>query len=91
VLICDYFVIRRKLLSTDDLYQRNGAYEYSRGVNWKAMAALATGCGVAFVGLVYAPLRILYDYAWFVGFGVSFVAYSALMISSRQPAPQTAD
>ena len=29
-------------------------------------------------GLVCAPLRVLYDYAWFVGFGVSFVVYWAL-------------
>ncbi len=64
-------------------------YEYSGGVNWKAIAALAFGCGVAFVGLIYPPLRVLYDYAWFVGFGVSFVAYSVLM-GVRQPAPQPA-
>ncbi len=61
-----------------------------RGVNWSAIAALAIGCGVAFVGLIYAPLRVLYDYAWFVGFGVSFVAYSLLM-TVRQPAAQPAD
>lgn len=90
VLICDYFVIRRKMLVAEDLYRRDGAYEYSGGVNWKAMAALGIGCGVAFVGLVYSPLRVLYDYAWFVGFGVSFVAYSALM-AVRQPAPLPAD
>jgi nucleobase:cation symporter-1, NCS1 family len=79
VLICDYFLIRKKVIVTEDLYRRNGIYEYSGGVNWKSIAALAIGSGVAFVGLVYSPLRVLYDYAWFVGFGVSFVAYSALM------------
>ena len=46
-------------------------------MNWKAITALVIGCGVAFVGLVYPPVRALYDYAWFVGFGVSFVAYWA--------------
>jgi len=86
VLICDYFLIRRKVILTEDLYQRNGAYEYSSGVNWKAIAALAIGCGVAFAGLLYSPLRALYDYAWFVGFGVSFVTYSALM-AVRHAAP----
>jgi NCS1 family nucleobase:cation symporter-1 len=90
VLICDYFLIRKKVIVTEDLYQRNGIYEYSGGVNWKAVAALAMGSGVAFVGLIYSPLRVLYDYAWFVGFGVSFVAYSALM-SVRQSAPEPAD
>jgi nucleobase:cation symporter-1, NCS1 family len=78
ILICDYFVRRKKVLIPEDLYRRGGAYEFSSGVNWKAILALAAGSAVAFVGLVYAPVRVLYDYAWFVGFGVSFVAYWAL-------------
>jgi NCS1 family nucleobase:cation symporter-1 len=90
VMICDYFLVRKKIIVTEDLYRRNGLYEFSGGVNWKAVLALATGCGVAFVGLVYSPLRVLYDYAWFVGFGVSFIAYS-LLVAMRQPAPQPAD
>src|ERR1700731_1613881 len=73
VLICDYFVVRKKFLLVEDLYQRNGQYEYSRGFNWTAVAALAAGAGVAFVGLVVPPLRVLYNYAWFVGFLVSFL------------------
>jgi nucleobase:cation symporter-1, NCS1 family len=78
VLICDYFVIRHKNLSTQDLYQRGGLYEYSRGINWQAIVALAAGAGVAFVGLFVPALKVLYNYAWFVGFAVSFVAYLAL-------------
>src|SRR5437868_6280464 len=34
VLICDYFVVRKKLLVVEDLYQRNSVYEYSRGFHW---------------------------------------------------------
>src|SRR6202158_3948151 len=79
VLICDYFVLRKKFLIVEDLYQRNGQYEYSRGFNWTAVAALAAGAGVAFVGLVVPPLRVLYNYAWFVGFLVSFLTYFVLM------------
>ena len=79
VLICDYFVIRKKHLIVEDLYQRCGQYEYSRGFNWTAILALALGIGVAFVGLVLPPLRVLYNYAWFVGFLVSFLAYFILM------------
>ena len=75
VLICDYFVKRKKILAAEDLYRRGGAYEFSSGVNWKAILALAAGAAVAFVGLVYSPVRVLYDYAWFVGFAVSFVVY----------------
>jgi NCS1 family nucleobase:cation symporter-1 len=79
VLICDYFVIRQKNLSTQDLYQRGGQYEYSRGINWQAIVALAAGAGVAFIGLFVPALRLLYNYAWFVGFAVSFCAYLVLM------------
>src|SRR5580698_899282 len=78
ILICDYFVRRRKILVPQDLYRRGGAYEFTGGVNWKAILALVAGSAFAFVGLIYAPFRALYDYAWFVGFGVSFFVYWAL-------------
>ena len=91
ILICDYFVERKRILNTEDLYQRGGSYEYSGGVNWRAILALGLGCAVAFVGLVYTPVRPLYDYAWFVGFGISFLAYAALMKGSNPQAPESGD
>ena len=78
VMICDYFVVRRTILSAESLYRRNGDYEYSGGFHWQAVAALAAGVGVAFVGLFAPSLHVLYNYAWFVGFAVSFAAYFAL-------------
>lgn len=83
VLICDYFLVRKKILSVNDLYRRGGRYEYANGFHWRAIGALAAGAGVAFMGLAYAPLRTLYDYAWFVGFAVSFLVYSALVAAAR--------
>jgi NCS1 family nucleobase:cation symporter-1 len=79
VMICDYFVVRKKILLVEDLYMRQGFYEFSNGINRRAMAALAAGAGLGFIGLVVPPLRVLYDYAWFVGFGMSFVVYWTLM------------
>jgi len=79
IMICDYFVIRRRVLLVEDLYLRGGVYEYSGGFNWFAVIALALGAGTALVGLVVPALRILYDYSWFVGFAVSFVSYYGLM------------
>ncbi len=90
VLICDYFLLRKKIILVEDLYQRGGFYEFSGGFNWNAIAALVAGIGVAFIGLAYPPLRALYNYAWFIGFLVSFVAYYALM-GARQPAAEAAD
>lgn len=79
VMIADYFLIRRARLKVSDLYRRNGVYEYDNGVNPRAVIALVTGIAVALLGLVVPPLRLLYDYAWFVGFGVSGLVYVTLM------------
>ena len=79
IMICDYFVIRRRVLHVDDLYLRGGIYEYSHGFNWTAVIALALGAGTALAGLAVPSMRALYDYSWFVGFAVSFVAYYAMM------------
>jgi len=90
VLICDYFLIRKRFLIVQDLYQRGGLYEYSGGFHWQAIGALAAGAGVAFVGLAVPAVRVLYNYAWFVGFLVSFLVYFALM-NRVEPVAQPAD
>src|SRR5216110_2346209 len=79
IMICDYFLIRRKCLLVDDLYLRGGEYEYSAGFNWRAIAALCIGSGIALIGLVIPPVRFLYDYSWFVGFIIAFASYLFLM------------
>src|SRR3984957_15601024 len=84
-MICDFFVVRKKIILVEDLYVRRGFYEFANGINWRAMAALAAGAGVAFIGLVVPALRVLYDYAWFVGFAASFLAYWAMMRTTSEP------
>jgi NCS1 family nucleobase:cation symporter-1 len=90
IMICDYFVLRRRVLLLDDLYLRGGAYEYEHGFNWRAIGALALGSGTALIGLVIPELRPLYDYSWFVGFAVSFVAYYGVMISRAKKQDRSA-
>jgi NCS1 family nucleobase:cation symporter-1 len=83
VMIADYYVIRKRVILTDDLFERGGAYEFTRGFNWRAILALAAGILVALIGLKVPALHSLYQYAWFVGFGVSFFAYLILMPRPR--------
>ncbi|MEO8126420.1 MAG: NCS1 family nucleobase:cation symporter-1 [Bryobacteraceae bacterium] len=79
VMIADYFLVRKRVLSVPELYQRGGQYEYSNGVNYRAILALVCGITVALLGLVVPPLRWLYDYAWFIGFLVAGAVYVAAM------------
>ncbi len=81
IMICDYFVIRKKYLVVNDLYLRHGEYEYSGGFNWRAITALCIGSAVALIGLVIPSIEILYHYSWFVGFMVAFLVYWMLMRS----------
>jgi len=79
ILICDYFLVRDQHLEVKDLYLRNGIYEYNKGFNPKGIISLAAGIFVALIGLIIPSLHFLYDYAWFVGFAVSFVVYYLIM------------
>ena len=72
ILIVDYWVLRKQRLNVRDLYVEGGEYPL---VHWPAMFALATGIALALIGLVLPKLRPLYDYSWFVGFGVSALVY----------------
>ena len=83
VMIADYYIVRKKIILTEDLYDRHTFYEFSGGFNWRAIGSLIAGILVALSGLEIKALSGLYHYAWFVGFGVSFVAYLVWMPRSR--------
>ncbi len=79
IMICDYYLVRHRQLAVEDLYRRDGKYEYRKGFNLIAILALAVGVAIALIGLEIAALRWLYDYAWFVGFCISGGLYCLLM------------
>ena len=79
IMVVDYFIVRRRELAVEDLYLRDGIYRYSGGVNYRGLAALAVGIGIALLGLAVPVLRWLYDYSWFVGFLAAGAVHFALM------------
>ena len=79
IMVCDYFFIRGTELDVNSLYHREGVYHYSKGVNPRALIALALGAGIALIGVFVKPLHFLYDYAWFVGFFTAGASYVAMM------------
>jgi NCS1 family nucleobase:cation symporter-1 len=74
VLVCDYWLVRRKELALADLYTRGGIYP---NVDVAAVVATLFGCVLAWIGLVVPALRPIYDYAWFAGAGGSALVYYA--------------
>ena len=78
VLIADYWIVRKQQLNLEDLYLPDGEYRYTAGWHMPGLIATLAGCAAAWAGLVIPALRPVYDYAWFVGFGVSFGVYLAL-------------
>jgi NCS1 family nucleobase:cation symporter-1 len=91
ILIADYWVLRRQHLNLRDLFELEGEYTYSKGWNWRAVAALTLSILPVVPGFIRAALTPggvvqapnffdhLYTYAWFVTFVLSFVFYLLLM------------
>ena len=92
VLICDYYVIRKTKLDLVKLYEKDGPYWYAGGWNPRALVALAAGIlpnlpgflGTIKVVAVSAFWMKLYNYAWFVGFGIAFAVYAGLTMGGKQ-------
>jgi NCS1 family nucleobase:cation symporter-1 len=87
VMICDYVVVRRFRLSAEQLYDPHGVHAYRRGVNPRAIVALAAGIAVALLGRLVPALGFLFSGAWFSATLVSFAVYWALMRRSSSEAP----
>lgn len=90
VMIVDYWLVKKTQLKLADLYRSEGGYRYAGGWNWAAVVATLLGCGCAWIGMIVPQLKGIYDYAWFVGFGVSAVAYMLFMKFSPEE-KKTAD
>jgi nucleobase:cation symporter-1, NCS1 family len=95
ILIADYWVLRRQKLSLPDLFRENGLYTYRKGWNPRAMIALVVAVAPVVPGFIRAAFTPggnvanpgfadhLYQYAWFVTFGLSFMLY--LLLSRLEP------
>jgi NCS1 family nucleobase:cation symporter-1 len=90
IILTDYFVIRKTNLDIVDLYRREGAYA---GVNSKSIIALLLGVLPNLPGFLAQIDWLeaggfwvgLYNYAWFIGLGISSLAYWLLMLGQVKP------
>jgi NCS1 family nucleobase:cation symporter-1 len=94
ILISDYWILRRRQLQLAELFKIDGAYSYWRGVNWRAMLALAIAVLPVLPGFLRAAATpggqvqdpnwfdYFYTYAWFVTFALSSAIYLSLHMPS---------
>ncbi len=98
ILICDYWLIRKRRIELAELYRTDGIYSYSGGFNWRAIAALVLAIAPVVPGFLRAATTpggqiadpnffdTVYTYAWFVTFGIAFMLYYLMMKSLRSSA-----
>lgn len=70
VMVTDYYVIRKKKIDVDDLYNINGKYKYFKNVNPAALIVFIPGI---ILGLMFP------DYAMFISFFGCSIIYYLLM------------
>jgi len=88
IMIADYYVVRKRMLDVDALYDPDGPCRFANGFNPVALVALALAVAPNLPGFL-ATVRVvsadsvpaffhaLYHQAWFVGFALAFVLHLA--------------
>ncbi|NDD29040.1 MAG: nitrate reductase [Proteobacteria bacterium] len=96
VMVADYWILRRTRLHVAELYEMDGMYRYSNGVNWLAVTSLIVGILPNLPGFILEATgrkpetgfehvaADIYAFAWIVGFVVSMVLYSVLMLTLQR-------
>jgi NCS1 family nucleobase:cation symporter-1 len=89
IMVADYFLLRRQQLNVPALYSATGEYRYTGGFSGVAIVALLAGALPSLPGFLATVKLVdgatvpgfflrLYNYAWFVGFGVAAIVYFVL-------------
>jgi len=86
ILIADYYVVRRQHVVVDDLYSMSptGRYWYTDGYNRAAILSVIPSALVPVLCAVVPALSGLANFSWFIGVGLGFATYVALMRRTPQ-------
>ncbi|HXO52827.1 MAG TPA: NCS1 family nucleobase:cation symporter-1 [Mycobacterium sp.] len=96
VLIADYYLIKKQRIVVDDLFtmSKTGTYWYKSGYNPKAVAVTVISAAVAVLPVLFGDLpgmTTAAQYSWFIGCGLAFALYWAVMRNSPAPAASIGD
>jgi NCS1 family nucleobase:cation symporter-1 len=90
IMLADYWLIRRQVLNVPALFDLDGEYSFKSGWNSAALIAFMAAVLPNLPGFLHAAFPSafagvpglfveLYNYAWFVGLGISAAVYLVLM------------
>jgi NCS1 family nucleobase:cation symporter-1 len=83
VMVCDYYIIKKRKLDVDQLYTDRGIYWYNGGWNWRAYASFIIGVAPLLPGFAKSidhSLNVggawkIYSFAWIFGFSASVLLH----------------
>ncbi|MCE7868949.1 nitrate reductase [bacterium CPR1] len=91
IMICDFWVLRKRHLTVRQLYLKGGMYHYAGGFNWAALAALALAAlpnipgfllklNVNLIPSAAGLFEGIYSFSWLVGFLLGLGLYGVFML-----------
>jgi NCS1 family nucleobase:cation symporter-1 len=93
ILVCDFWVVKKRRYDTLALYQRHGIYRYTAGVNWRAVIAFVVGVVPnmpGFIASINPSINVgvgarPYTFGWLLGFVATSVVYTVLGVWIMPP------
>lgn len=86
IMVFDFWVIHRRKYDALALFQPDGIYSYTHGVNWRAIIAFVVGVAPnmpGFINSINTSINVgvgvhPYQFGWILGFVASAIVYTAL-------------
>lgn len=81
VLICDYYIIKKRKIDLDQLYAdftKDQSKNIYKGININAYIATFVGLGVSVLGMFVPALEVIGKLGWITGFALAFGTYFLL-------------
>jgi NCS1 family nucleobase:cation symporter-1 len=99
VMVCDYYLIKKRKLDVDQLYTDRGIYWYSGGWNWRAYASFIIGFAPLLPGFAKSIDNSLdvggawkiYSFAWIFGFFISILVHYTICTYISVPTQSLVD
>lgn len=81
IMLAQYFIVSKKKIDLNELYSKNGKYNYQNGYNVNAIVTTIIAATISLIGQFVPFFKALYDISWFVGIGSAIVIYTILELS----------